>query len=684
MKKLQWAAILVVISFGWLVGSGVMQGGTHTRLEDPLQQYYQPMQSSEVYKRPEHGQPVRDHVSLKNDIPPLQSEVDQKENETINLTPKVSPEVSTNSSDMNLAKQGFFSGKERVSTSHVKPMLMMKQRSMQGTADVVPTFGDQTQEVLGLSLAKHELQHVDLNSHPLDEVVLHGFSDRDISPDDKLRLLLLSEMVSWPMTIDNMTAEMLALSHSDVLLGDEALSPMQELDFLALSMMMDREPLADEDVVDADKALAMLTLSDVLADEFIYAPDHHSGQMVLAELALADVEEGLQEVYSDLPAELALLALNDKQYKSHAKERYHQKPHSEYVQPRTYVKRPRERMRSNNDVLQDYRTIDTWSASKSHRTHTSKRHRSSRYYAVPEKGVDKPRYKMAKSSVAPLSLDLNSPQPQLNMETAEVVNMADMPVDNQNGDPNADLDLFAAPILTEDEPMLMADAEMPRDPSGLFSEARLEKVDTEKTGKISGNLFYSTRLKSGFPIVGSRISWKPYDKWVLRTGVKTVLFGSKKDFNYSWGVAYEDWRPGKFSFAINNWGPIFLGQDALKGAKFSIDYNAIKRPTLFGFPISISPALDFPLQSNVKGGWAPTVGLAHTWHFKDNWFARIGVSRKLSAKSPWRWTYGFGRDSWKPFTFNVMYSNWGPNNDFRPNFRKNGRLSVEWKWLLEY
>ncbi|MDQ6962743.1 MAG: hypothetical protein Q9M28_09505 [Mariprofundaceae bacterium] len=666
MNQRQWVLFFVAVCVGWFTVLNIASPSHDFSKNDSSEynrgsttkQFLTPLSDKQPFQKPAEKELAEKNTVEKNTAEIVASEITEVIH-TSNNDPK----------------------------DHAGVVALNKQQTNH-VIDVVPTLADPAQvepSVIRPNPAHSDLQHVSLDQgQQLDPAPSH-----DVEVDD-IQHLLLAESLPWADTIDHMSADMLALSHQGALMLDQPLDLDKELDFLALAMMLEEEKSLDHET-----ELAILALADSFAEELIYAPSSELSEMSLATLALSDTVGEFQSISDDImmatlelsdveadffdpeaiPDELALLALNDKM----AIERKYRYPTQHVPAPKRAEKRRLAEPRHTESA------VNTWSASSPHKTHTSKRHRSSRFYALTDKGEAQPRYAKAEpmpESTAPspelaLSFDMNE------TEAVKVENLS-MPSLVSEGE-KADLDLFAAPILMEDEPMLMADAEMPRAPEALFSEPRVVSDPEKPSSKVSGSMFYSTRLRTGLPIVGSRLSFKPYDKWVFRVGAKTTLFGSKKDFNYSWGLGYEDWRPGQFSFALNNWGPIALGQDPLKGLKFSVDYNMINEPKLFGFPISFSPAIDFPLQADAKlGRWAPTVGLGHTWKFKDSWFAKIGVSRALTPKAPWRWTYGFGRNSWKPFTFNVVYSNWGPNRDFRPNFRKNGRLTVQWKWMMEY
>jgi hypothetical protein len=172
-------------------------------------------------------------------------------------------------------------------------------------------------------------------------------------------------------------------------------------------------------------------------------------------------------------------------------------------------------------------------------------------------------------------------------------------------------------------------------------------------------------------------TWAPAEYWFIRLGVTNAYEqGGSQPWSYSWGVGYDDWHPGTWSVQLNHWGPIVPGKgldidNAVFTTSYKTDHAWLKERNM-----TLAHGIDLPVGQ-------PRNGKLHStwqWAVWPTWFLRVGVSTPLQGLSPLQWSYGFGRSDWRPFTWSLEYNNWGPNTAFQPNFKKNGTITIAWKW----
>ncbi len=194
---------------------------------------------------------------------------------------------------------------------------------------------------------------------------------------------------------------------------------------------------------------------------------------------------------------------------------------------------------------------------------------------------------------------------------------------------------------------------------------------------------FSGAFSHDWPLNGSgrkfsaTATWAPAEYWFVRMGVANAYEQKgSQPWSYSWGVGYDDWHPGTWSAQLNHWGPIAPGKGLdIKNAVFTTSYKT-DHASLKERNMTLAHGIDLPVGQ-------PRNGKLHStwqWAFLPTWFLRVGVSAPLQGLSPLQWSYGLGRSDWRPFTWSLEYNNWGPNTAFQPNFKKNGTVTLAWKW----
>jgi hypothetical protein len=192
---------------------------------------------------------------------------------------------------------------------------------------------------------------------------------------------------------------------------------------------------------------------------------------------------------------------------------------------------------------------------------------------------------------------------------------------------------------------------------------------------FSGNLSLQTSLV-GQGSAGMAIGYSPRDHWFARVGLSQALGKGQKGTGYSWGIGYDDWHEGSFSVQMNDWGPgSFESRPNLKNAELDFGYK-VPLPKALGKYVSSSLTLNFPFSK------APGVVATVVIKPFGEWYILVGARLAPFASPVGTWFYGFGHSNWRPFTFGLAYSNWGPNKAFVPNFDKNGSLVGTFSWAL--
>lgn len=197
---------------------------------------------------------------------------------------------------------------------------------------------------------------------------------------------------------------------------------------------------------------------------------------------------------------------------------------------------------------------------------------------------------------------------------------------------------------------------------------------------IAGNFYHRAKL-TGQMSVGANASWKPLSYYFVRGGINYTYLPNSGKFSYSWGLGYDDFHPGTFSAQLNNWGPIFPGDDPLKGAVANFGYKFVA-DFLKPYHLSGSAAINVPL----SGG--ASISTTWMWSPIEHWFVRGSLSKSLTGAGGLDWSYSFGYSDWHPFTFSLTYDNWGSNPIFDSsqgnsfNFTENGAITLAWSWAF--
>lgn len=197
---------------------------------------------------------------------------------------------------------------------------------------------------------------------------------------------------------------------------------------------------------------------------------------------------------------------------------------------------------------------------------------------------------------------------------------------------------------------------------------------------IAGNFYHRAKL-TGQMSVGTNASWKPFSYYFVRGGLNYTYLPDSGKFSYSWGLGYDDWHQGTFSAQLNNWGPIFPGDDPLKGAVANFGYKFVA-DFLKPYHLSGSAAVNVPLSGDAS------ISTTWVWSPIEHWFVRGSLSKSMTSAGGLDWSYGFGYSDWHPFTFSLTYDNWGTNPIFDSsqgnsfNFTENGAISLSWSWAF--
>ncbi len=191
---------------------------------------------------------------------------------------------------------------------------------------------------------------------------------------------------------------------------------------------------------------------------------------------------------------------------------------------------------------------------------------------------------------------------------------------------------------------------------------------------ISGSFGLSNKSFSsdGFSF-NAGISYKPIKNsyWFIRSSVK--ITDSDDPLVYSWGIGYDDWHKKTWAVQLNHWGPIKPGEGFdVEKAVFSISY---KFDSVFMQKNKLGSFASF--SQNLSGD--PTLTWGVSWSPRKKWFIRSSFSKNLTGDRA-TWSYGFGYANYSANTFSFEYNNWGLNEVLEDNFKKNGILSLTYRW----
>jgi hypothetical protein len=220
----------------------------------------------------------------------------------------------------------------------------------------------------------------------------------------------------------------------------------------------------------------------------------------------------------------------------------------------------------------------------------------------------------------------------------------------------------------------------PSIPSGNSNAGPPLPLPPEDGLGIAGNFYHRAKL-TGQLSVGANASWKPLSYYFVRGGLNYTYLPNSGKFSYSWGLGYDDFHPGTFSAQINNWGPIFPGDDPLKGAVANFGYKFVA-DFLKPYHLSGSAAINIPISGDAS------ISTTWMWSPIEHWFIRGSLSKSLVSAGGLDWSYSFGYSDWHPFTFSLTYDNWGSNPIFDSsqgnsfNFTENGAVTLAWSWAF--
>ena len=221
----------------------------------------------------------------------------------------------------------------------------------------------------------------------------------------------------------------------------------------------------------------------------------------------------------------------------------------------------------------------------------------------------------------------------------------------------------------------------PQSASGSFSNGSVPAFSKQplsprdrKYHEFSGSFALNNKGLEDTWSFTANLGYKPIraSYYFARTG----FTWSKDDSDspsYYWGIGYEDWHTGTWGFELNNWGPLKPGDGlGLEKAIASVNYK-------FASTLLSDNNVSSSLSLSTGKGALPAATLAGSWSPKPNWFVRTLVTQPLMGGAT-TWTYGFGYNDWRLKTWALEYNNWGRNHALDPNFKKNGLVTLSWKW----
>ncbi len=219
---------------------------------------------------------------------------------------------------------------------------------------------------------------------------------------------------------------------------------------------------------------------------------------------------------------------------------------------------------------------------------------------------------------------------------------------------------LASPLARDVASPITRDAASP--PPGTFS-AQLVVTATGNVNTGAG-LSLAPPIKNTFARVG--LSWRWITEWEEDADLEP---------SWSWGLGYDDWRPGTFSLQLNHWGPLRrFKKTAIEGAVLAFGYK-IPLPKGPARYLSMRAELSTPLT------WSPSAGAGVAFKLPRAFFLSLGISQKLIEQTRPTWSYVLGRSRWKAGTLAVILANYGPTRVGELNPRGLA-LTVSWSWSL--
>lgn len=191
---------------------------------------------------------------------------------------------------------------------------------------------------------------------------------------------------------------------------------------------------------------------------------------------------------------------------------------------------------------------------------------------------------------------------------------------------------------------------------------------------LSGSISLENRsLRSRDTSVKLAVSYSPKrdSYWFVRSALN--ISQQSNPFTYSWGFGYDDWHPGTWGAQLNHWGPLQFGDGLdLDNAVAEVSYK-FHSSWLTQHNLASSIALAKPLSDK------PVLSWGWSWNPHTDWFIRSTLNKPLDS-GDLNWSYGFGFTRYTHSSVSFEYNNWGLNAFPKTNFRKNGQLSLIYRW----
>lgn len=203
----------------------------------------------------------------------------------------------------------------------------------------------------------------------------------------------------------------------------------------------------------------------------------------------------------------------------------------------------------------------------------------------------------------------------------------------------------------------------------------LKKIKKKKHG-FSGVFSFKNALEEDSPTFSGSIKWKPMLKnyYYFKVGFKHDFHADDK-FSYSWHLGYDDWHEGTWTFQVNHWGGLHLGdglrtEDAIASMGYKVKSKFLKDKNLkSGITISKKLGGNAPFKLSASLQWAP----------QKFWFIKGILIQSLNGDNP-TWSYLIGYDDWHANTWGFEYSNYDSNPLNEVNFTKSGKVAITYKW----
>ena len=171
------------------------------------------------------------------------------------------------------------------------------------------------------------------------------------------------------------------------------------------------------------------------------------------------------------------------------------------------------------------------------------------------------------------------------------------------------------------------------------------------------------------------LGYKPISDsyWFIRSALNVSQ--ESQPFTYSWGIGYDDWHPGTWAIQLNHWGPLRPGDGLdIDNAVAEISYK-LKARWLSNNNLASTLAVSKPLSDD------PSLSWGWSWSPYSHWFIRSTLIKPIN-EGGLKWSYGFGYTRYDANSLSIEYNNWGVNDFPEHNFRKNGQLSLIYRWAF--